>query len=435
MSEMPENPSQTSVDPELAPVDDWASEPASTDAGSTDYPIAPDGETTAHDVDGNGLVDSLFVTYADGAWIGAFDVTEDGAADVFAVSTTGAADPDFFVLEDGAGGYIMQVDTDGDGVPDTDVPRTRAELEVEFPAALEYLDLQFTAASEATPATPVDPVGSEPAGTVAPAPDEWTVSDGQLIGDPGGASEHWFEQAVNGFCVPASIAQMVGVYTGTEITDESFFVERANELHLFTVGMDGSPSMTAEGAAALLVDVGIDAHVESDLTILDLENFLDEGRPVMLAVDADEMWYGEADSVDDAANHAVVLTGIDPVNGVAILSDPGSPTGDQYTMPISELDRMWEDSDRQAVVVDLPADGSGQAPVADPVSLDPSLTAAATSTGDAGVGAAPTGSTSVSDLLEANTSPVDSTIEWLMRHPYVIIPVVVAAGALTRRQR
>ena len=39
------------------------------------------------------------------------------------------------------------------------------------------------------------------------------VVDGQLVGDPEGASEHWFEQAANGYCVPASVAQIVSEYS------------------------------------------------------------------------------------------------------------------------------------------------------------------------------------------------------------------------------
>ena len=269
------------------------------------------------------------------------------------------------------------------------------------------------------------------------------MTDGQLIGDPSGAAEHWFEQAANGFCVPASITQMVAEYTGLEFDDESFFVERANDLKLFDVSPKGVPSMTVEGAATLLVDTGIDAHVEKDLTILDLENFLDEGRPVMLAVDADEMWYGEADSVDDAPNHAVVLTGIDPVNGVAIISDPGSPDGNESTMPIAELDRMWADSDRQAVVIDVgegtsssaPApdespveDGGSQAPVADPVAFDADASGGATDATDATLA-------EISPALpEADSSAMERTVAWLMHHPYVVIPVVVVAGARTRKK-
>ncbi len=253
---------------------------------------------------------------------------------------------------------------------------------------------------------------------------DWAINDGQLLGDPSGAAEHWFQQAANGYCVPASVTQIVAAYTGAEIMDESEFVARANELHLFTFGPDGVPSMDAAGAATLLNDVGIDAHVKQDLTVLDLENFLDAGRPIMLAVDADEMWYQEPDSVDEAANHAVVLTGIDPVNGIAIISDPGSPTGNEYTMSLAELDAIWEDSGRQAVVVDQPADQHG--------AVTDGEAAARVEVGVASWTPAEGG---IADILSEPASPLDGVVRFIGQHPVVLLPVVVAAGVLVRGAR
>lgn len=395
-------------------------------------PVAGDPATLLPDDADVAGVAPVLDTFTTGTWSGAFGVDDQTGTEVLVVSTTGSQQPDLVVTEDGVGGYLVQVDTDGDGAPDTEVDLTRAELEVQFPDLLGFLDAQFAGDG-------AEPGGIPDAGGAA----EWTIEGGQLIGDPAGASEHWFEQAANGFCVPASITQIVAAYTGMDLDDESFFVQRANELHLFTVGPDGSPSMTVDGAAALLVDVGIDAHVESDLTILDLENYLDQGRAVMMAVDADEMWYAEDDAVDDAANHAVVLTGIDPVNGVAIISDPGSPTGNEFTMPISELDRMWEDSGRQAVVVDLPAPemtSDAQQPVVD-VDGMPAAEAGPVDTVAAAFGAA--GAGNGADLLDQAGAgvaadaqgPFTGAVDWVVQHPFVIIPVVAAAGALTRRPR
>lgn len=418
MSEHFDNPAQFAPDAE-APVPD-------PDPAPIDQTMAPD--STEHlpegsqvdvlDVDANGLVDTLLVTYSDGTWTGVFDATGDGDPDVFSISTTGG-EPDLLIAEDGAGGYLIQVDTDGDGVPDTEVAMSREELAEQFPAALEFLEMQFNSLTPTGGGAPIDEPVPPADGTGS---GEWAVSNGQLIGDPDGAAEHWFEQAANGFCVPASITQIVASFTGIEFADESFFVERANELHLFTVGPDGAPSMTVDGAAALLVDVGIDAHVETDLTILDLANFLEEGRPVMLAVDADEMWSDEPDWVDEAANHAVVLTGIDPASGLAFISDPGSATGNQYSMPISELDRMWADSDRSAVVVDLPVEeapdhGIGAAREA---AAEPALTQAG------GAGSEP-------DMAGLG-APTGGPVGFLLQHPWVVIPVVVGAGALLRNK-
>ena len=134
-------------------------DPAAAVPGAGFDPMGGEGEVTTLDSDANGLVDTLLVTFADGSWSGSFDVTGDGEANVFAVSTTGAAEPDLLVIEDGAGGYVLQVDTNGDGVPDTDVAMTREQLQAEFPAALEFLDLRFgTEIPQADPTDPTDPM-------------------------------------------------------------------------------------------------------------------------------------------------------------------------------------------------------------------------------------------------------------------------------------
>lgn len=418
--------------------DPTAVSPGADVAGAPEYPVeptpydepadtttAPQGENVIPvDVDGDGVLEGMLHTFADGTWIGSFDVTGDGDADLFAVSTTGSEVPDLLISEDGSGGYVAEVDTDGDGTPDTQVPMSREQLAAEFPAALEYLDLNFAAAASADPATETAPAAE----TVA-AEGDWQVVEGQLIGDPWGASEHWFEQAANGFCVPASVTQMVAAYTGTEFADESFFVERANELRLFTVGPDGAPSMTAEGAATLLRDVGLDAHVENDASFLDLQNYVNDGRPVMLAIDSGEMWYGEDDSLDDAADHAVVLTAIDPVNGIAVISDPGSPTGDQYTMSLAELEAIWEDSDHQLVVIDgIASDDAG--PAADGAADVEPVDAFGAAAGAAAPAATP-GSGPLD--LEA-PSRTDHLVSWLREHPSIAIAPIVVAGAMLARR-
>ena len=95
-----------------------------------------------------------------------------------------------------------------------------------------------------TMVAPIDP-GVDPGTEALPVepsePRSEFVSDGQLVGDPTGDSEHWFEQAVNGFCVPASVAQIVSEYTGEHHADEQHFIERANELKVFEVGSNGVP--------------------------------------------------------------------------------------------------------------------------------------------------------------------------------------------------
>ena len=268
------------------------------------------------------------------------------------------------------------------------------------------------------------PEVEEPAGGAA-----W-VADGQLVGDPAGDAEHWFEQSANGYCVPSSIAQIVAEYSGTHYADESAFVARANALHLFTYGPDGAPSMGIDGAQELLEDAGVPADIEIGIGVDTLVGYLAEGRRVMLAVDSDEIWYGREDEA--AVDHAVVLTGIDTARGVAILSDPGTPDGNMLEVPLDVLADAWADGGNTALVCDYPP---GEVPGTEFVAVAPAVLPA----GDTPAGAAlPDAVLPDAVLPGAAGEPsgqVEAVVSWLVQRPYVVLPVLLAGGAMVARRR
>ncbi|GGN84988.1 hypothetical protein GCM10010112_64840 [Actinoplanes lobatus] len=241
-------------------------------------------------------------------------------------------------------------------------------------------------------------VGAAPFAGASPADGAGWVVDGSLVGDPDGDAEHWFEQSANGYCVPASIAQIVSEYTGVHHADESAFVARANELHLFEVGADGVPGMGIEGAHALLEDAGVPAEIQIGIGVEALAGYLAEGRRVMLAVDGDEIWYAREDEA--GADHAVVLTGIDVDRGVAILSDPGTGDGNRMEVPLDVLADAWADSGNAALVCDVPP---VQVPGAEPAPLPAS-------------------------------GRLPDVVSWLVERPYVVLPVLLVGRALLGRR-
>jgi hypothetical protein len=243
------------------------------------------------------------------------------------------------------------------------------------------------------------------------------VSGGQLVGDPAGDAEHWFTQAANGYCVPSSIAQIVSEYTGAHHADESAFVARANALNLFTIGPDGAPSMGIDGAHALLEDAGVPASIEIGIGVDTLVGYLAEGRRVMLAVDSDEIWYGVEDQ--DAVDHAVVLTGIDTARGVAILSDPGTPDGNMMEVPLDVLADAWADGGNAALVCDSPPGSTALPATPDEpfVEIVPAML--------------PTGAMPA----VAPSGQVEAVVSWLVERPYVVLPVLLAGGAVLARRR
>jgi hypothetical protein len=351
-------------------------------------PLADDGLLGEPvDLDANGVTDALVVEISPGVRALVADLDEDGQVDALAVDADGDGVFEMRLVEDGAGGYLAAFDADGDGVFEDEQAVTREELDAQLPGLGEVLDQTFPGAPPVTDGT------GEPAGDPGA-----TVQDGRLIGDPQDASEHWFEQAANGFCAPASVAQIVSEYSGTHFADESAFVDLANELGVWVVGPDGVPGLTTPGTLELLEATGVPATVITGDGIDTLAGYLDAGHGVMVAVDSGEIWTGEAQE-DDAADHMVVVAGIDVDRGVVLLSDPGSPEGDLEEVPIETFLDAWADADNEMIVCDEPAPDTGTAPSP---STDPSTVAA---------------------------SGMAATVHGAVQQPWVLLPVVVPTAA------
>jgi hypothetical protein len=426
-----------------------------TDGGLEDVLGVPE----AIDTDGNGTIDAwLYQLDAETAVV-LSDANGDHGADTLSIDTDGDGLPELLVTET-PDGYRLQTDEDGDGTFESDGVVSRAEFEANFPDLYSLLNTTFGVSPTPQPTTPVDPSDeTEPVQPTTPVePSDQTepvqpttpvdpfdqtepvppaipvdpsdqgrsfeVQDGVLIGDPEGASEHWFEQAANGFCVPASISQIVSEYTGVHLADEQHFVDRANELHLFVVGPDGVPGVDIHGAETLLEDAGVPAEVITDLSIPSLIDFVNDGRAVMLAVDSGELWTGEAVE-DEAADHAVVLTGFDLDRGVAILSDPGQPGGEEFEVKISDLEDAWADSGHAALVCDTPP---ADMPTADFAATGTGADSAADATDDA------------PEPVAASTTAPDAdgqlsrAVSWVVDHPYAVLPVLLGAHLLIPRK-
>ncbi len=416
------------------------------DQSTEDFPEDVLGIPEPIDTDDNGTIDAwLFQVDAD-KFVVLSDTDSDQEADTLKVDIDGDGRPELLITET-PDGYRLQVDEDGDGTFESDGVLSRVEFAGTFPEFVELLDTTFGDPSASDPAPtdeqsdadppivpedstePVDP--SDPTGPFLPdAPydsgepptEGGVVEDGVLVGDPEGAAEHWFWQAANGFCVPASIAQIVSEYTGEHYADEQHFVDRANELHLFVVGPDGVPGLTIEGGEALLEDAGVPAETMTDLSVPSLIEFVEDGRGVMLYVDSGELWTGEAVE-DDTLDHAVVLTGFDLDRGVAILADPGQPDGSEFEVKISDLEDAWADSGHTALVCDTPA---GEMPTTD---FEP-----------AGAAAEPTVDPATVDAPEAapaaseNDGQLAGVVSWAVDHPWVVLPVLLGAHLLRPRR-
>jgi hypothetical protein len=91
------------------------------------------------------------------------DTDADSAADTLLVDTDGDGQPDLAIAEDGAGGYVVAFDRDGDGEFEDEQALSRAQLESELPEVAALLDVRFDGQSGSTTGdTPV----SDTTGTV-----------------------------------------------------------------------------------------------------------------------------------------------------------------------------------------------------------------------------------------------------------------------------
>lgn len=293
-----------------------------------------------------GSTDSVLLQWGEVSVL-ATDLGADGHPDLAEIDTTGDGVADVTATRQWDGSYLLQLDTAGDGVVDTELTLTSSELAAAAPQLADLLD--HTIALDLGPDSPGVPMEENPA-----TEDPDVIVDGQLVGDPQGDAKFWFEQAANGFCLPASVAQIVSEYTGIDYQDESAFVELANEGGLFTVDGQGVPGIAFEDGVTLLQEAGVPATLQyGDMDTV--STYLAQGRGIVLFIDSGEVWNGET-TEDDAPDHAVIITGIDRATGLVYLSDPGSPTGNMEPVPIDTLRDAWQDSDFQMIVCDEPAD-------------------------------------------------------------------------------
>ncbi|MCL2468319.1 MAG: C39 family peptidase [Micrococcales bacterium] len=304
------------------------SDPAVDDAGAGDGFGAPDpGDQSLattydrYDTDGDGIADTLLGVLDSGVEFGVVDYEQDGHGDLVWVDTDGDGEPDIVVTPNGDGSFNVKWDFH-DGGWDSYTTLSAQEMAETYPELHELLT-----------AVDIDP-------DHVYVPEYPSVEDGMVVGDPTQYADDWFWQSFDGSCAPASVAMVYAHYTGTDLTDLEF-IELANQMQCWANGSgEGHPGMYPEGAVALLNEVGIPAEVTYG-SMEALDEALAQGHGVMVAVDSDEIWYGEGDDISD---HMVAVAAIDHEAGIVYLSDTGTPSGNMEAVPIEVFVDAWEDS-------------------------------------------------------------------------------------------
>jgi LysM repeat protein len=170
-------------------------------------------------------------------------------------------------------------------------------------------------------------------------------------GSPAAAEHDWFFQHGN-TCVPASVTQVIAQFTGHPIPSEDSVLAEMTQLGIQgDMGPDGMPFTDA---VKLLAGFGISSHMEEHATIHQLENHLDHGRSVIVAVNADPIWNHGHDDPNNQMGHAVLITAIDETTGMVTLSDTGNPDGNEEQVPLSVFEHAWDEHGGRMVVTDNP---------------------------------------------------------------------------------
>ncbi len=419
----------------------------------TDTP--PETETVTVDVDGDGLDDTW--ASSDGTvTVIVTDTDGDGSGDWSGIDGNGDEEPDFQIYREGDTVHIVANENFTGGPIDETL--SVDDFNAQYPGLLDVtLDAPWPDDSSVPPDTSDPTAPAEPAAPAAPdapaapidqAPvDQATVDDapyvvdGEIHGDPTQYSENWFAQGWNGGCVPASIAQIYNVYSGTDYT-EIDFVQVVNEQHAWGgVTEDGDPYMDLYGAEAVFESQGIPVSVENS-DVSGLIDALDSGKGIIVAVDSGEYWYGES-TEDNSADHAVVVAAIDEENGIVYLSDTGTPDGDMLAVPLDTFLDAWGDSGNQMLVCDQPAPGfepTSQVDTAADAATDTSVDTTAETSEDADTEAhTVTGSGVVASepaaslLTDETRAEFAEVVNWVVTNPWIILPVVLAVRGIIKK--
>jgi hypothetical protein len=169
-----------------------------------------------------------------------------------------------------------------------------------------------------------------------------------MYGDPIAAAPYWRQQHSSN-CGEMAVADVVGQLTGHEPTEQ-----------LITALAESTPS-TARPGPIWNVPAGTDirdlpvllAHyrIKADniqTTIDALQQDLVERRGVIVILNAETIWNRLGSR--NAANHFVVVTGIDPREGLVHLNDSGAPNGRDERVPIATFAQAWAPNHNSAIV-------------------------------------------------------------------------------------
>jgi predicted double-glycine peptidase len=169
-----------------------------------------------------------------------------------------------------------------------------------------------------------------------------------MYGDPFAAAPYWRQQHSSD-CGEMAVADVVGQITGHEPTEQQITDLAKSTSSTAGAGSIWNPPADTDirDLPVLLAHYGIEAdNIQTSINAL--EQDLAEKRRVIVILNAETLW--NRPGKRNAANHFVVVTGMEPRAGVVHLNDSGVTNGRDEQVPIATFEQAWAPNRNSAIV-------------------------------------------------------------------------------------
>lgn len=201
------------------------------------------------------------------------------------------------------------------------------------------------------------------------------TTTGGMYGDPTAAAAFWRPQTYDD-CVLMAAADVIGEVTGHPVSEQEIIAlaqklpSRSHPGSIYLVPKNTDDPNSGQGTSPndlplLLAHYGVGATLTntSDAPttgvatgMAALKRYLAAGRKVIVEVNGELIWGEPVDSKDrngePTSDHAVVVTGVDVVNGKVHMNDSGASNGADETVPLEVFTKAWATSDDEMIVTD-----------------------------------------------------------------------------------
>ena len=209
----------------------------------------------------------------------------------------------------------------------------------------------------------------KPPSTLSPTPATNTVAASGMFGNPIAAAEYWQAQSLEDNCGLVSVADVVGEITGRAPTEQQVLAlalhtpSGTNPGPIYAPVNDpshanGNGGIEMADEVVLLEHYGIksvmtDATTHPDRTGLPaLERYLTDNRKIIAWVNSAVIW--NTSDQRTAADHFLVVTGIDTDTEIVHLNDPGADHADEQ-VSIATFTAAWQPGGDSIVVTSAAA--------------------------------------------------------------------------------